>query len=614
MPRYSPEIDHLLYEDEAGTVVGLDEVQLLDPVPTTRIGPVRALLSSPDEYLAYQAATVLTAWGDAAGLRHLEQLVDGRVDQRLTLAPHRIWGYDNVYDEMARAVACYALSSDAEWPARRRLLGKLLALYGPCFFESNLKATLLGLKLTLAAELVPAVRAALARTQAQGQLYLASQLLPPLARVEGAAARGLLDPFPALLRQAAPQPSAGEADCIRANVLEALGHLPVSALDRPAVRAAIERVGNITWGQPDPHRLGAALALMREYLRRAGLVTEAVKQFRGDQGAWPWFDAAAWLAGKGENKGENGNEGQHALSNVYAPTLPGYVFLESNPEYWGLGVDPLEDEVIALSQRLLAGHLTYHMRRTCFYYLRWEAIKHHPAVRDLDLTDLYEPLIVFYERGGWFRMEHGDYIDFASAMIGRGRPAQTAQLPPLALDRATLDELDRDYTRRSLDELLTGLLARVATALRDYDTVLQPPAAAGALARLRQRTRAELGAEVPAGYLTFLRLADGLNWNGLFVYGSRRAPLVTEPSVFVRDFVDTNLAWRRQEPAPRVLYLAEGGGTRYAYTPDEGYYQTRDWTTGEVAKSFLSAEELLASALQEYIREDEKAKRSAGGR
>lgn len=39
-----PEIEPLLYEDEEGNVIGLDEVQLLEPVPTERIPKVRLLL------------------------------------------------------------------------------------------------------------------------------------------------------------------------------------------------------------------------------------------------------------------------------------------------------------------------------------------------------------------------------------------------------------------------------------------------------------------------------------------------------------------------------------------------------------------------------------------
>lgn len=218
MTNYSPEIRHLLYEDEDGEVVGLDEVQLLDPVPTERIAPTRALLHSPDLYLVYQAALVLTAWGDPAGLLQIEAMVDARVDRQMEFAPHRIYDYDNVYDEMADAVYVYGLSSDAQQEDRLRVFRKLLALYGPCYFESKLKSALL--RMEFAGVLVPEMRDALERAQGLGRLYLASQMLPPLARWEGEAVRPLLDRFmtaPAE-RERAPDP--------HANVAEALGYLP----------------------------------------------------------------------------------------------------------------------------------------------------------------------------------------------------------------------------------------------------------------------------------------------------------------------------------------------------------------------------------------------------
>lgn len=218
MTDYSPEIRHLLYEDENGAAVGLDEVQLLDPVPAERIAPTRALLHSADLYLVYQAALVLTAWGDPAGLLQIETMVDARVDRQMEFAPHRIYDYDNVYDEMASAVYGYELSSEAQREERLRVFRKLLALYGPCYFESKLKYALL--KTELAPDLVPDMQDALTRAETLGHRYLASQLLPPLARWEGEAVRPLLEQFsaPPVKPERAPDP--------RANVAEALGYLP----------------------------------------------------------------------------------------------------------------------------------------------------------------------------------------------------------------------------------------------------------------------------------------------------------------------------------------------------------------------------------------------------
>ena len=218
MTNYSPEIRHLLYDDEDGRVVGLNEVQLLDPVPAERIAPVRALLQSRDLYLVYQAALALTAWGDYAGLLQIEAMVDARADRQREFEPHRIYNYDNVYDVMADAVYLFGLSSEAHLEERLRVFRKLLAFYGPCQFESNLKRALL--KMDFAEVLVPEMQDALERAKKLGHIYLASQLLPPLARWTGEAVRPLLPEFfgsPAR-RELAPDP--------RTNVAEALGYLP----------------------------------------------------------------------------------------------------------------------------------------------------------------------------------------------------------------------------------------------------------------------------------------------------------------------------------------------------------------------------------------------------
>ena len=200
-------------------------------------------------------------------------------------------------------------------------------------------------------------------------------------------------------------------------------------MDQPAALAAIDRVGKIEW-RHDPARLGSQVALMREYLRRSALVAEAL----GGTADWPWNDAAARLT----------------LPGVDPRFLPGYALLDPEPEYRGPGTDPLEDRVLALSRRILGGadHPTVYMRNTCLWDIRWEAVSSHPSLAPLDLPDLYEPLIVMYERGGWFRMEHG-YIDLGETMIAISF-RQALHLTPLpALDSQALDRLDEQERRRA---------------------------------------------------------------------------------------------------------------------------------------------------------------------
>ncbi len=118
---------------------------------------------------------------------------------------------------MAGAIDLFGLSSTEHRSDRVRILRKILALYEPCFFESKLKDALLDSDFS---ELVPDIHAALERALKLNRVYLASQLLPPLARSEGEAVRPLLERFslPPSGREQSPDP--------RTNVAEALGYLP----------------------------------------------------------------------------------------------------------------------------------------------------------------------------------------------------------------------------------------------------------------------------------------------------------------------------------------------------------------------------------------------------
>ncbi len=196
-------------------------------------------------------------------------------------------------------------------------------------------------------------------------------------------------------------------------------------IDQAAARSAIQRIRGISWRR-DPARLPSQIVLMREYLRRSALVAETV----GGVADWPWDDAAARLT----------------LPGVDRRRLPGCVFLDPAPEYLGPDADPLEAEVIALNGRVNTGGQakSAYAWESCLWYIRWEAVKNHPALRVLNLPDLYDPLITFHERGGWFRPEQG-YLDLDGYNLSRlSCRVMAEQMPPPSLAPAALDHLDQE--------------------------------------------------------------------------------------------------------------------------------------------------------------------------
>lgn len=155
--------------------------------------------------------------------------------------------------------------------------------------------------------------------------------------------------------------------------------------------------------------------------------------------------------------------------------------------------------------------------------------------------------------------------------------------------------------------LYQDLVARIAVESKaDYDSDIQPPATEEALARLRQRTRDELGAEIPEGYLDFLRLTDGLIWDGLFIYSSEKTPVVGEPDEFMHPFVDTNLIWRDYEPHKNYLFFADGEISLFVYNIVLHRYEILDRPSETIISTFDTFDELITEALRQRLHDGEE--------
>lgn len=194
--------------------------------------------------------------------------------------------------------------------------------------------------------------------------------------------------------------------------------------DEAAANAVIDRLERVKYEVSD-HRLTSSVLLVKEYLRRSALWALAMDCAEGGQ----VFDIAQLLA----------------LGNGDERPLPGYTLLD--PEPHSLRADPLEQRILALRQHLRGSEyaVSWQMERCLLWHLRWVTLAADPAVTGFDLPVPYEPLVVLYERGGWFQMRHGEF-DFYP--LGGFRPGTTAryadQEPVVSLDPIDLDRIDAE--------------------------------------------------------------------------------------------------------------------------------------------------------------------------
>lgn len=170
-----------------------------------------------------------------------------------------------------------------------------------------------------------------------------------------------------------------------------------------ASSAVLERLRTVEWTGDWEDAVAHVMSrrvLMREYLRRAGLWARACSA----DTAWPFFDATECL------------KSDFALSPGIEADLRDFL------------VQLTGDDAI---------------KRTCAGAVHLAELRTQGAAIDTDLPDLYEPLILFYERGGEFLRDNTGFIDLTGALMRPGTLQGHLGAPALrSLDSAVLDAVD----------------------------------------------------------------------------------------------------------------------------------------------------------------------------
>ncbi|MBC8103168.1 MAG: hypothetical protein H7Z41_11330 [Cytophagales bacterium] len=186
-----------------------------------------------------------------------------------------------------------------------------------------------------------------------------------------------------------------------------------------AFTAATARVLAITPPGSSRDKHQSEVLLIREYLRRAALWTEALQspQF------WPFFDAAHIL----EQASPGGAEGEDA------PPFPLPADVENHLASFGF-----------YPKRLLRG------------YLHWSTVTpDRAAAADFaHLPPLYEPVVRLCERGGTFYLENGMFFAGSGGGI-LGRQRDYLNKPPFVTDLSddALDALDLAAQERERERI-----------------------------------------------------------------------------------------------------------------------------------------------------------------
>ena len=141
------------------------------------------------------------------------------------------------------------------------------------------------------------------------------------------------------------------------------------------------------------------------------------------------------------------------------------------------------------------------------------------------------------------------------------------------------------------------LLRRVEDRARSYGDALQAPCDERRLEKLRGRVGEELGTVLPEDYADFLRLTDGMNWNGLYLYPSETFPIAGHPEYELRGLVEPNLDYREDDWFADLLVFGDDGLDLYARRISTGEYQIYDRVPNNLIETVPSFDALASAAL-----------------
>ena len=141
------------------------------------------------------------------------------------------------------------------------------------------------------------------------------------------------------------------------------------------------------------------------------------------------------------------------------------------------------------------------------------------------------------------------------------------------------------------------ILADIAEAQAMAGEAMQHPASSDDLAALRAQLHRMFGARLPDAMAEVLGIANGVDFDGLVLYGAGRSPEAPGPGCFWQGIAAANALWRAGGGHHDRLILGETGMDLLTVATDGGRPAIRDRVSDDVVDDPGSAARRLMDAL-----------------
>lgn len=148
---------------------------------------------------------------------------------------------------------------------------------------------------------------------------------------------------------------------------------------------------------------------------------------------------------------------------------------------------------------------------------------------------------------------------------------------------------------------MQAVIEQVSADQLKYGEARQGPATSEQIERVRAEVKAHFGATLPSDFATFLALSNGLDYNGLVLYGATQSEAAPGPNGFWQGLVASNAAWRDGPGHEHYLVLGETDMDLLTVALDGRSPVLRDKVSGDVNEEFASVGAAIDALLERRL-------------
>ncbi|MBO1581874.1 YrhA family protein [Bacillus sp. XF8] len=143
-----------------------------------------------------------------------------------------------------------------------------------------------------------------------------------------------------------------------------------------------------------------------------------------------------------------------------------------------------------------------------------------------------------------------------------------------------------------------NLILEIEKIEKSFNDKLNTPATDTEVQKLRERVKKSFNVDLPSEYEEFLKTVNGLDFNGLVIYGVDSSLLETDRDEPICGLIDTNEIWYENEFQKEYLFLGDSNIAWFCKNLSDGTYLELDKPSGTVMEIYNDFNTMLEEALK----------------